>query len=62
MKNNLNQILKEIIKDTDIPNIPISGISTNSVNISPGELYINNGLNKVCPGLSATDIAAARAN
>ena len=40
MKNNLNQILKEIIKDTEIPNIPISGISTNSVNISPGELYI----------------------
>jgi len=40
MKNNLNQILKEIIKDTDIPNIPISGISTNSVNISPGQLYI----------------------
>ncbi len=40
MKNNLNQILKEIIKDTDIPNIPISGITTNSVNISPGQLYI----------------------
>ena len=40
MKNNLNQILKEIIKDTDIPNILISGISTNSVNISPGQLYI----------------------
>ena len=40
MKNTLNHLLRDIIKIEDVPNIPISGISTNSRNINPGELYI----------------------
>ena len=40
MKNTLSRLLREVVKDENIPNIPISGISTNSVSINPGELYI----------------------
>jgi len=40
MKNTLSRLLREVVKVENIPNIPISGISTNSVNINPGELYI----------------------
>ena len=40
MKNELNQLLRDIINIEDVPNIPISGISINSRNINPGELYI----------------------
>ena len=40
MKNELSQLLRDIIKIEDAPNISISGISTNSRNINPGELYI----------------------
>ena len=40
MNNTLSQLLREIIKIEDIPDIPISGISTNSSDIKTGELYI----------------------
>ena len=40
MNNTLSQLLREIIKIEDIPDIPISGISINSSDITPGELYI----------------------
>ena len=40
MKNTLSRLLREVVKVDNIPNITISGISTNSVNINPGELYI----------------------
>ena len=40
MNNTLSQLLREIIKIEDIPDIPISGISINSSDITPGKLYI----------------------
>ena len=47
MKNTLSRLLREVIKDENIPNIPITGISTNSVKVNPGELYIAIKGNKV---------------
>ena len=47
MKNTLNRLLREVVKAENIPNISITGISTNSVNINPGELYIAIKGNKV---------------
>lgn len=40
MKNSLKQLLEGITKIENIPDIPISGISTSSGDIIPGELYI----------------------
>ena len=47
MKNTLSRLLREVIKDENITNIPITGISTNSVKVNPGELYIAIKGNKV---------------
>ena len=40
MKNTLKKLLKGINGIKNIPEIPISGISTNSALIKPGNLYI----------------------
>ena len=40
MTRTLDQLVKGIIPENDLPAVPICGITTHSAQVSPGHLYI----------------------